>query len=80
MAELNHLLAWKDFSMFKQNMFFNVFATCFQTYTPQELPSGDKLDRNVANEFIHKLAQLAESAHETVECTKTLLRTRGVKF
>ena len=38
------------------------------------------LDKGNANEFIDKIAKFAESAHETVECTKTLLRTRGVKM
>ncbi len=46
----------------------------------QELPNGSKLDKQSANEFIGKTAQLAESAYETVECTKALLRTRGVKL
>lgn len=46
----------------------------------QELPSGAKLDRTSANEVISKMAELAEASNETVECTKALLRTRGVKF
>ena len=46
----------------------------------QELPNGTKLDKQSANEFVSKTAELAESAHETVECTKTLLRTRGIKM
>jgi len=46
----------------------------------EEIPGGIKIDKTSANQFVAKTAQLAESAHETVECTKALLRTRGIKL
>lgn len=46
----------------------------------QELPSGSKLDKTSVNQIVGQMAELAGSAHETLECSKTLLRTRGVKL
>ena len=56
--------------------FLFFFGNIFQ----QELPNGARFDKVSANNFIGKAAEISEAAHETCECAKTLLRTRGVKF
>ena len=57
-----------------------VFLAASHIHVAKELPAGGKLDKTTANGFISNAAQLVEASHETLECTKTLLRTRGIKI